>query len=214
MRLAALTLLVFGLCATSAVASAKSSSLLIENGRGTIAIEGKRVLVGRIEKGSLEIIDLTPNDQWSPYVNGVPRGKVTWIRGRKTAINFRVAGGATGSWRTARGSRSPPGAAASARSTASPIRSAMPAATPSATTSRSRSPTSPCGSRLAGPTPHRRPHEFKIQSMSQPQTILVVEDETSIASFVALYLKNAGYGVKAAATGEPALNASRRSLRR
>jgi hypothetical protein len=93
MRLAALTLLVFGLCATSAVASAKSSSLLIENGRGTIAIEGKRVLVGRIEKGSLEIIDLTPSDQWSPYVNGVPRGKVTWIRGRKTAINFRVAGG-------------------------------------------------------------------------------------------------------------------------
>ena len=44
-------------------------------------------------------------------------------------------------------------------------------------------------------------------SVSQPQTILVVEDETSIASFVALYLKNAGYGVKAATTGSAALNA-------
>jgi len=37
--------------------------------------------------------------------------------------------------------------------------------------------------------------------------ILVVEDETSIASFVALYLKNAGYAVKAVGTGGAALNA-------
>jgi DNA-binding response OmpR family regulator len=36
-------------------------------------------------------------------------------------------------------------------------------------------------------------------------TILVVEDESSIASFVALYLKNAGYAVKTAATGGEAL---------
>jgi len=37
-------------------------------------------------------------------------------------------------------------------------------------------------------------------------SILVVEDESSIASFVALYLKNAGYGVRTAATGGEALN--------
>jgi DNA-binding response OmpR family regulator len=37
------------------------------------------------------------------------------------------------------------------------------------------------------------------------QTVLVVEDEASIASFVALYLKNAGYSVKTAATGAEAL---------
>ncbi len=36
-------------------------------------------------------------------------------------------------------------------------------------------------------------------------TILVVEDESSIASFVSLYLKNAGYAVKTAATGGDAL---------
>ncbi len=36
-------------------------------------------------------------------------------------------------------------------------------------------------------------------------TILVVEDESSIASFVSLYLKNAGYGVKTAATGAEGL---------
>src|SRR6266568_4411839 len=37
------------------------------------------------------------------------------------------------------------------------------------------------------------------------QAILVVEDEASIASFVALYLKNAGYTVQTAATGGEAL---------
>ena len=35
--------------------------------------------------------------------------------------------------------------------------------------------------------------------------ILVVEDESSIASFVSLYLKNAGYGVRTAANGTDAL---------
>jgi DNA-binding response OmpR family regulator len=38
------------------------------------------------------------------------------------------------------------------------------------------------------------------------QTVLVVEDETSIASFVALYLKNAGYRVHTAGTGQEALD--------
>jgi len=37
------------------------------------------------------------------------------------------------------------------------------------------------------------------------QTILVVEDEASIASFVSLYLKNAGYDVRAVTTGSAAL---------
>jgi len=37
--------------------------------------------------------------------------------------------------------------------------------------------------------------------------VLVVEDEPSIASFIALYLKNAGYTVRTAGTGGAALNA-------
>jgi DNA-binding response OmpR family regulator len=40
---------------------------------------------------------------------------------------------------------------------------------------------------------------------SQAQTVLVVEDEPSISSFVSLYLKNAGYKVKAVASGADAL---------
>ncbi len=38
------------------------------------------------------------------------------------------------------------------------------------------------------------------------QTVLVVEDESSIASFVALYLKNAGFAVRTAATGTEGLD--------
>jgi two-component system alkaline phosphatase synthesis response regulator PhoP len=41
--------------------------------------------------------------------------------------------------------------------------------------------------------------------MTAPHTILVVEDETSIASFVAAYLRNAGYTVNTAASAQAAL---------
>jgi two-component system, OmpR family, alkaline phosphatase synthesis response regulator PhoP len=40
---------------------------------------------------------------------------------------------------------------------------------------------------------------------AQAQMVLVVEDEASIASFVSLYLKNAGYAVKAVSNGTDAL---------
>jgi len=44
------------------------------------------------------------------------------------------------------------------------------------------------------------------------QSVLVVEDESSIASFVALYLKNAGYAVRTAATGNEALSQFQASI--
>jgi DNA-binding response OmpR family regulator len=44
--------------------------------------------------------------------------------------------------------------------------------------------------------------------VTKTQTVLVVEDEASIASFVSLYLKNAGYDVRTAATGAEALSQS------
>ena len=40
---------------------------------------------------------------------------------------------------------------------------------------------------------------------AKPQTVLVVEDEASIASFVAAYLKNAGFDVRTTASGNEAL---------
>ena len=42
------------------------------------------------------------------------------------------------------------------------------------------------------------------------QSVLVVEDEASIASFVSLYLKNAGYEVRTAANGTEALASAER----
>ncbi len=42
------------------------------------------------------------------------------------------------------------------------------------------------------------------------QSVLVVEDEASIASFVSLYLKNAGYEVRTAANGAEALASAER----
>lgn len=99
MRLAASTLLALALSAGAATgasvatgaAPAPSGSLVITGGRGLVQITGKGVLVGRVDKGSLRIIDLTPNDEWSPYVNGVPRGKEVWLRGQN--IGFRVSKG-------------------------------------------------------------------------------------------------------------------------
>ena len=41
--------------------------------------------------------------------------------------------------------------------------------------------------------------------MTAPHTVLVIEDETSIASFVAAYLRNAGYTVTTAASAQAAL---------
>src|SRR5918911_3732293 len=40
---------------------------------------------------------------------------------------------------------------------------------------------------------------------AKSESVLVVEDESSIASFVALYLKNAGYQVSTVSTGSDAL---------
>ena len=42
-------------------------------------------------------------------------------------------------------------------------------------------------------------------SAGGPQTVLVVEDEASISSFISLYLKNSGYEVRSAATGAEAI---------
>ncbi len=59
--------------------------------RGTVVLKGKGIVIGRLERGEVEIVDLSPLDQWSPRVNGVPRGRTVWTRGKN--INFYVPGG-------------------------------------------------------------------------------------------------------------------------
>ena len=181
-------------------------SFEVKGGRGTVQITGKGVLVGRLGKGSLEIVDLSPNDQWSPRVNGIPRGKTVTLRGKN--VSFYVPGGRYKI--TAHGSD----ISISARGTGAVILDGdpdavgdtgmyavgdgdlvpLPEVQTKATFGRNE---------VIAPSPQ----SFKIPAMTTPQTILIVEDETSIASFVALYLKNAGYVVKAVGTGGAALNA-------
>ena len=93
MRLAAFILLAFGLSAgiATGAALAPGGSFVVEGGRGVIQITGKDVLLGRIGKGSLEITDLSPNDQWSPRVNGIPRGRTVTLRGKN--VSFYIPGG-------------------------------------------------------------------------------------------------------------------------
>jgi len=75
------------------LASAKTpgGSLSIEDGRGTVTVGGKGVLVGRMDKGTLEILDLSSGDQWSPRVWGIPRGKSVTLRGKN--VSFYIPGG-------------------------------------------------------------------------------------------------------------------------
>ena len=92
MRLAALSLLVLALAVPAGWAAAgPAGSLSIEDGRGTIVLKGKGIVIGRLERGEVEIVDLSSLDQWSPRVNGVPRGRTVWTRGK--SINFYVPGG-------------------------------------------------------------------------------------------------------------------------
>jgi hypothetical protein len=72
-------------------AAPTSTSLSIEGGRGLVQITGKGVLVGRMGKGSLEITDVSATDQWSPRVNGIPRGKMVTLRGKN--VSFYIPGG-------------------------------------------------------------------------------------------------------------------------
>jgi len=92
MRLALILTCVAALAVPAAWSAARpTGSLSIEDGRGTVVLKGRGIVIGRLERGSVEIVDLTPLDQWSPRVNGVPRGRTVWTRGKD--INFYVPGG-------------------------------------------------------------------------------------------------------------------------
>ena len=92
MRAALLSALVFAIAVPVGWAAASpAGTLSIESGRGTVVLTGKGIVIGRLEKGDVKIVDLSPLDQWSPRVNGVPRGKTVWLRGKN--VNFYVPGG-------------------------------------------------------------------------------------------------------------------------
>jgi hypothetical protein len=92
MRLAFALFAVLALAVPVARAAAPTAETLsIEDARGTVTIRGNGIVIGRLERGEIQVVDLTPLDQWSPRVNGVPRGKTVWTRGKD--VNFYVPGG-------------------------------------------------------------------------------------------------------------------------
>ena len=181
-------------------------SLEVTDGRGVITIKGRGALLGRLDRGSLMIVDLTPNDQWSPRVNGVPRGKLVSMRGRD--VTFYVP---AGRYRiVVRGE----GINISARGAGSAVLDGQPDATGAAgeyaVGDAAPEPLPDDPSRVPfGVVPVHTAAAAVVGGapVTTPQSVLVVEDEQSIASFISLYLKNAGYTVRAAATGSSALNA-------
>jgi len=87
MRLAFALFAVLALAVPVARAAAPTAETLsIEDARGTVTIRGNGIVIGRLERGEIQVVDLTPLDQWSPRVNGVPRGKTVWTRGKD--VNF------------------------------------------------------------------------------------------------------------------------------
>jgi hypothetical protein len=68
-----------------------AGTLSVEDGLGTVTVRGSGTLVGRMDRGEIVIVDLTPADQWSPRLNGVPRGRIAGMRGK--SINVFVPGG-------------------------------------------------------------------------------------------------------------------------
>ena len=87
----ALSLLVVVLPAATLATRAPAGALSIESGKGIMVVRGNGGLLGRLGRGSVELVDLTPTDQWKPTVNGVPRSRRTVLKG--TNVSFRILGG-------------------------------------------------------------------------------------------------------------------------
>jgi hypothetical protein len=92
MRLLPVILALLAIAVPAGFAAAEpAGSLSIEDGRGSVVLKGKGIVIGRLDRGEVQIVDASPLDQWSPRVNGVPRGRTVWTRGKD--INFYVPGG-------------------------------------------------------------------------------------------------------------------------
>lgn len=85
-----LMLLVFAVAPALAAPQAVGT-LSVEGGVGVVTVRGTGVLVGRVDRGEVMIVDLTPQDQWSPRINGVPRGRTTTVKGRD--VTYFIPGG-------------------------------------------------------------------------------------------------------------------------
>jgi hypothetical protein len=66
-------------------------TLSVEGGKGAVTIRGNGGLLGRVGRGSVDIVDLSPTDDWRVAVNGVSRSRR--VTGHGVNVTFRVLGG-------------------------------------------------------------------------------------------------------------------------
>jgi hypothetical protein len=93
-----LALLALGLPVVATGASrAADGTLSVEDGRGKVTVRARGGLIGRLERGTVTIYDLTPRDASAPVVSGDDRPVLpvgaNGMRYRGTGIRFRVLGG-------------------------------------------------------------------------------------------------------------------------
>jgi hypothetical protein len=76
---------------------AADGTLSVEGGRGKVTVRARGGLIGRLERGTVTIFDLTPRDANVPVVSGVDRPVLSvganGFRYRGAGIRFRVLGG-------------------------------------------------------------------------------------------------------------------------
>jgi hypothetical protein len=94
--LLALLALALPVAAVSAT-SAGDGTLSVDDGRGKVNVRARGGVIGRIERGSITIFDLTPGDASQPVVSGVDEPPLlvgeNGIRYRGAGLRFRVIGG-------------------------------------------------------------------------------------------------------------------------
>ena len=167
----------------------EKGTLSVEDGRGKVNLQARGGVIGRIDRGTLTVYDTTPTDANFPVVTGADEPEFfvagNGVRYKGAGIRFRVVGGGFKLVIQARGidlsvvGRAP-GLSRATRSSRASTRSTAPTAArtaPAATISPIRESASSSAHRRRAP-----------RMASGAQTILVVEDEVSIASFVLLYL--------------------------
>jgi hypothetical protein len=76
---------------------AGDGTLSVENGRGKVNVQARGGLIGRLDRGSIVIYDLTPADAHQPVVSGDDEPLVVvgqkGLRYRGQGIRFRIIGG-------------------------------------------------------------------------------------------------------------------------
>jgi hypothetical protein len=83
--------------ATLSSKRANDGTLSVESGDGRVVVQARGAAIGRLERGTLTIIDTTPNDPHEPVVSGLTRALrevgENGTRYTGSNIRFRIIGG-------------------------------------------------------------------------------------------------------------------------